>query len=100
MGALLHLPYGRLEAGKLWSCSRIQAAVHLLVVGAWLWGAAMWSSLCVWPGSPFKSPHSGVCRAAADNDFLHNMIRKAVEGKDINHKGQGRAPTLCAHSMS
>ncbi|NXH17234.1 DOCK2 protein, partial [Bucco capensis] len=26
---------------------------------------------------------------AADNDFLHNMIRKAVEGKDINHKGQG-----------
>ncbi|NXG76113.1 DOCK2 protein, partial [Baryphthengus martii] len=25
----------------------------------------------------------------ADNDFLHNMIRKAVEGKDINHKGQG-----------
>lgn len=28
-------------------------------------------------------------RAAAENDFLHNMIRKAVEGKDINHKGQG-----------
>ncbi|KFR11764.1 Dedicator of cytokinesis protein 1, partial [Opisthocomus hoazin] len=28
-------------------------------------------------------------RVAADNDFLHNMIRKAVEGKDINHKGQG-----------
>ncbi|NWH62059.1 DOCK1 protein, partial [Geococcyx californianus] len=28
-------------------------------------------------------------RATADNDFLHNMIRKAVEGKDINHKGQG-----------
>ncbi|NXU55959.1 DOCK2 protein, partial [Turnix velox] len=27
--------------------------------------------------------------AAADNDFLHNMIRKVVEGKDINHKGQG-----------
>ncbi|NXP59859.1 DOCK2 protein, partial [Chloropsis cyanopogon] len=27
--------------------------------------------------------------AAADGDFLHNMIRKAVEGKDINHKGQG-----------
>ncbi|XP_068800109.1 dedicator of cytokinesis protein 2-like isoform X3 [Struthio camelus] len=27
--------------------------------------------------------------AAAENDFLHNMIRKAVEGKDINHKGQG-----------
>ncbi|NXW07370.1 DOCK2 protein, partial [Fregetta grallaria] len=27
--------------------------------------------------------------AAADNDFLHNMIKKAVEGKDINHKGQG-----------
>ncbi|NXD71586.1 DOCK2 protein, partial [Eolophus roseicapillus] len=27
--------------------------------------------------------------ATADNDFLHNMIRKAVEGKDINHKGQG-----------
>ncbi|NWR93565.1 DOCK2 protein, partial [Furnarius figulus] len=26
---------------------------------------------------------------AADSDFLHNMIRKAVEGKDINHKGQG-----------
>uniref|UniRef100_A0A8C5X508 C2 DOCK-type domain-containing protein n=1 Tax=Malurus cyaneus samueli TaxID=2593467 RepID=A0A8C5X508_9PASS len=25
----------------------------------------------------------------ADGDFLHNMIRKAVEGKDINHKGQG-----------
>ncbi|NWS10864.1 DOCK2 protein, partial [Pachyramphus minor] len=25
----------------------------------------------------------------ADSDFLHNMIRKAVEGKDINHKGQG-----------
>lgn len=35
---------------------------------------------------------SGVCRAAGDNDFLHNMIKKAVEGKDINHKGQGRAP--------
>lgn len=34
---------------------------------------------------------SGVCRAAGD-DFLHNMIKKAVEGKDINHKGQGRAP--------
>ncbi|NXQ69566.1 DOCK1 protein, partial [Quiscalus mexicanus] len=28
-------------------------------------------------------------RVAADGDFLHNMIRKAVEGKDINHKGQG-----------
>ncbi|XP_010133117.1 PREDICTED: dedicator of cytokinesis protein 2-like, partial [Buceros rhinoceros silvestris] len=27
--------------------------------------------------------------ATADNDFPHNMIRKAVEGKDINHKGQG-----------
>ncbi|KFO74130.1 Dedicator of cytokinesis protein 2, partial [Cuculus canorus] len=27
--------------------------------------------------------------ATADNDFLHNMIRKAMEGKDINHKGQG-----------
>ncbi|KAM6132363.1 LOW QUALITY PROTEIN: dedicator of cytokinesis protein 2-like [Pterocles gutturalis] len=27
--------------------------------------------------------------AAADNDFLHTMIRRAVEGKDINHKGQG-----------
>ncbi|XP_033920545.1 dedicator of cytokinesis protein 2-like [Melopsittacus undulatus] len=27
--------------------------------------------------------------ATADNDFLHNLIRKAVEGKDINHKGQG-----------
>ncbi|NWU10537.1 DOCK2 protein, partial [Cephalopterus ornatus] len=26
---------------------------------------------------------------ATDSDFLHNMIRKAVEGKDINHKGQG-----------
>ncbi|NWI52263.1 DOCK2 protein, partial [Calyptomena viridis] len=26
---------------------------------------------------------------AADSDFLHNMIRKAVDGKDINHKGQG-----------
>ncbi|NXW69868.1 DOCK2 protein, partial [Hirundo rustica] len=26
---------------------------------------------------------------AADGDFLHNMIRKAMEGKDINHKGQG-----------
>ncbi|XP_029814277.1 dedicator of cytokinesis protein 2 [Manacus vitellinus] len=26
---------------------------------------------------------------AADSDFLHNMIRKAVEGKDNNHKGQG-----------
>uniref|UniRef100_A0A8C3MA08 Uncharacterized protein n=1 Tax=Geospiza parvula TaxID=87175 RepID=A0A8C3MA08_GEOPR len=26
---------------------------------------------------------------AADGDFLHTMIRKAVEGKDINHKGQG-----------
>ncbi|NWR39307.1 DOCK2 protein, partial [Tachuris rubrigastra] len=26
---------------------------------------------------------------AAESDFLHNMIRKAVEGKDINHKGQG-----------
>ncbi|NXW51452.1 DOCK1 protein, partial [Nyctiprogne leucopyga] len=37
--------------------------------------------------------HPGCCPgcwwAAADNDFLHNMIRKAVEGKDINHKGQG-----------
>lgn len=31
-------------------------------------------------------------RAAAENDFLHNMIRKAVEGKDINHKGQGIGP--------
>ncbi|OWK56749.1 Dedicator of cytokinesis protein 2 [Lonchura striata] len=29
---------------------------------------------------------------AADGDFLHNMIRKAVEGKDINHKGQGSDP--------
>ncbi|NXE92761.1 DOCK2 protein, partial [Menura novaehollandiae] len=27
--------------------------------------------------------------ATADGDFLHNMVRKAVEGKDINHKGQG-----------
>ncbi|XP_069712798.1 dedicator of cytokinesis protein 2-like isoform X2 [Phaenicophaeus curvirostris] len=27
--------------------------------------------------------------ATADNDFLHNMIQKAMEGKDINHKGQG-----------
>uniref|UniRef100_A0A8C0ILB6 C2 DOCK-type domain-containing protein n=1 Tax=Chelonoidis abingdonii TaxID=106734 RepID=A0A8C0ILB6_CHEAB len=26
---------------------------------------------------------------AAENDFLHNMIKKAVEGKEINHKGQG-----------
>ncbi|NXE70757.1 DOCK2 protein, partial [Calcarius ornatus] len=26
---------------------------------------------------------------AADGDFLHTMIRKAAEGKDINHKGQG-----------
>uniref|UniRef100_A0A8C3IKG0 Dedicator of cytokinesis 2 n=1 Tax=Chrysemys picta bellii TaxID=8478 RepID=A0A8C3IKG0_CHRPI len=26
---------------------------------------------------------------AAENDFLHTMIRKAVEGKEINHKGQG-----------
>ncbi|XP_064916112.1 dedicator of cytokinesis protein 2-like isoform X4 [Columba livia] len=26
---------------------------------------------------------------AAGDDFLHNMIKKAVEGKDINHKGQG-----------
>ncbi|NXN93780.1 DOCK2 protein, partial [Rhinopomastus cyanomelas] len=26
---------------------------------------------------------------AADSDFLHNMIRRAVEGKDINHKGEG-----------
>uniref|UniRef100_A0A8C3Y0B4 Dedicator of cytokinesis 2 n=1 Tax=Catharus ustulatus TaxID=91951 RepID=A0A8C3Y0B4_CATUS len=26
---------------------------------------------------------------ATDGDFLHNMIRKVVEGKDINHKGQG-----------
>lgn len=31
-------------------------------------------------------------RATAENDFLHNMIRKAVEGKDINHKGQGSRP--------
>uniref|UniRef100_A0A8C4V4C9 Dedicator of cytokinesis protein 2 n=1 Tax=Falco tinnunculus TaxID=100819 RepID=A0A8C4V4C9_FALTI len=40
-------------------------------------------------GSSSESPCSRVCRVAADNDFLHNMIRKAVEGKDINHKGQG-----------
>ncbi|NXE84792.1 DOCK2 protein, partial [Cochlearius cochlearius] len=40
-------------------------------------------------GSSSASPRSAVRRAAADNDFLHNMIRKAVEGKDINHKGQG-----------
>ncbi|KAG6922121.1 dedicator of cytokinesis protein 2-like, partial [Chelydra serpentina] len=26
---------------------------------------------------------------AAENDFLHSMIKKAVEGKEINHKGQG-----------
>uniref|UniRef100_A0A674K3S0 C2 DOCK-type domain-containing protein n=1 Tax=Terrapene triunguis TaxID=2587831 RepID=A0A674K3S0_9SAUR len=26
---------------------------------------------------------------AAENDFLHTMIKKAVEGKEINHKGQG-----------
>lgn len=43
-------------------------------------------------GSSSEPPRSGVCRATADNDFPHNMIRKAVEGKDINHKGQGRAP--------
>uniref|UniRef100_A0A8C3DX06 Uncharacterized protein n=1 Tax=Corvus moneduloides TaxID=1196302 RepID=A0A8C3DX06_CORMO len=35
------------------------------------------------------SPKCGFSRVAADGDFLHNMIRKAVEGKDINHKGQG-----------
>uniref|UniRef100_A0A8C9N4Y0 Dedicator of cytokinesis 2 n=1 Tax=Serinus canaria TaxID=9135 RepID=A0A8C9N4Y0_SERCA len=35
------------------------------------------------------SPERGFPRVAADGDFLHNMIRKAVEGKDINHKGQG-----------
>lgn len=38
------------------------------------------------------SPKRGFSRVAADGDFLHNMIRKAVEGKDINHKGQGRDP--------
>ncbi|XP_019363456.1 PREDICTED: dedicator of cytokinesis protein 2-like [Gavialis gangeticus] len=26
---------------------------------------------------------------AAENDFLHSLIKKAVEGKEINHKGQG-----------
>uniref|UniRef100_A0A8C8S388 C2 DOCK-type domain-containing protein n=1 Tax=Pelusios castaneus TaxID=367368 RepID=A0A8C8S388_9SAUR len=25
----------------------------------------------------------------AENDFLHTLIKKAVEGKEINHKGQG-----------
>ncbi|NWX94248.1 DOCK2 protein, partial [Nothoprocta pentlandii] len=30
-----------------------------------------------------------VHQVAADSDFLHSMIRKAAEGKDINHKGQG-----------
>ncbi|NXD17753.1 DOCK2 protein, partial [Nothocercus nigrocapillus] len=30
-----------------------------------------------------------VHQVAADSDFLHGMIRKAAEGKDINHKGQG-----------
>lgn len=38
------------------------------------------------------SPKCGISRVAADGDFLHTMIRKAVEGKDINHKGQGRDP--------
>lgn len=38
------------------------------------------------------SPKCGFSRVAADGDFLHNMIRKAAEGKDINHKGQGREP--------
>lgn len=38
------------------------------------------------------SPKCGFSRVAADGDFLHNMIRKVVEGKDINHKGQGRDP--------
>lgn len=40
----------------------------------------------------FFSLKCGFSRVAADGDFLHNMIRKAVEGKDINHKGQGRDP--------
>uniref|UniRef100_A0A803VDB1 Dedicator of cytokinesis 2 n=1 Tax=Ficedula albicollis TaxID=59894 RepID=A0A803VDB1_FICAL len=35
------------------------------------------------------SPNCAFSRVAADGDFLHNMIRKVVEGKDINHKGQG-----------
>ncbi|XP_059577139.1 dedicator of cytokinesis protein 2 [Alligator mississippiensis] len=26
---------------------------------------------------------------AAENDFLHSLVKKAVEGKEINHKGQG-----------
>lgn len=40
-------------------------------------------------------------RAAAENDFLHNMIRKAVEGKDINHKGQGsRTPPTTQETCS
>ncbi|XP_010221630.1 PREDICTED: dedicator of cytokinesis protein 2-like, partial [Tinamus guttatus] len=30
-----------------------------------------------------------VHQVATDSDFLHSMIRKAAEGKDINHKGQG-----------
>uniref|UniRef100_A0A8C0C0D4 C2 DOCK-type domain-containing protein n=1 Tax=Buteo japonicus TaxID=224669 RepID=A0A8C0C0D4_9AVES len=40
-------------------------------------------------GCQEETPQRCLRQAAADNDFLHNMIRKAVEGKDINHKGQG-----------
>nr|XP_033811011.1 dedicator of cytokinesis protein 2-like [Geotrypetes seraphini] len=30
-----------------------------------------------------------VHQVAVENDFLHNLIKKAVDAKDINHKGQG-----------
>ncbi|KAK6492338.1 dedicator of cytokinesis protein 2-like [Huso huso] len=28
-------------------------------------------------------------QVAAENDFLHSLIKKVIEAKDINHKGQG-----------
>ncbi|NXT19851.1 DOCK1 protein, partial [Syrrhaptes paradoxus] len=40
-------------------------------------------------GDLLQTPRAGVPRAAADSDFLPTMIRRAVEGRDINHKGQG-----------
>ncbi|XP_069488465.1 dedicator of cytokinesis protein 2-like [Ambystoma mexicanum] len=30
-----------------------------------------------------------VLMVAAESDYLHSLIRKAIEAKDINHKGQG-----------
>lgn len=88
--AVLHLPLGGLGVGWVWgttggsslfSCSLLPAAGLPRVLAG--------SSSEALPAPVFG-------RAAAENDFLHNMIRKAVEGKDINHKGQGSSsPVPC-----